>query len=165
MKSKKMTVDLLIFYLIALVWIILFKLQFSTADLPHIRNINLVPFAESVIVNGKLDVSEIIKNGVAFIPYGVFVHILWEQKSFVTQCVPIFATSLLLEVLQFVFAIGASDITDIIMNSLGGMVGILIAVCLQKIVKVKWIRIINVFSFIGAAAMTLLIAILLAANI
>ena len=61
------------------------------------------PFAESVIVNGKLDVSEIIKNEVAFIPYGVFVHILWEQKSFVTQCVPIFATSLLLEVLQFAF--------------------------------------------------------------
>ena len=154
MKSKKMTVGLLIFYLIALVWIILFKLQFSTADLPHIRNINLVPFAESVI----------IKNGVAFIPYGVFVHILWEQKSFVTQCVPILATSLLLEVLQFVFAIGASDITDLIMNSLGGIAGILIGVCLQKIAKINWIRIINIISFIGAVLMTVLIAILLVVN-
>lgn len=159
-----MTAGLLIFYLIALVWIIFFKLGFSTADLPHIRNINLVPFAESVIVNGKLDVSEIIKNGVAFIPYGVFVHILWEQKSFVTQCVPIFATSLLLEVLQFVFAIGASDITDIIMNSLGGIAGILIAVCLQKIAKINWISIINIISFIGAVLMTVLIAILLVVN-
>ena len=164
MKSKKMTVGLLIFYLIALVWIILFKLQFSTADLPHIRNINLVPFAESVIVNGKLDVSEIIKNGVAFIPYGVFVHILWEQKSFVTRCVPILATSLLLEVLQFVFAIGASDITDLIMHSLGGIAGILIGVCLQKIAKINWIRIINIISFIGAVLMTVLIAILLVVN-
>ena len=164
MKSKKMTAGLLIFYLIALVWIILFKLGFSTADLPHIRNINLIPFAESVIVNGKLDVSEIMKNGVAFIPYGVFAHMLWEQKSFVTQCVPIFATSLLLEVLQFVFAIGASDITDIIMNSLGGIAGILIGVCLQKIAKVNWIRLINIISFIGAVALTLLIVILLAVN-
>ena len=164
MKSKKMTAGLLIFYLIALVWIILFKLQFSTADLPHIRNINLVPFAESLIVNGRLDVSEIIKNGVAFIPYGVFVHILWEQKSFVTRCVPIFATSLLLEVLQFVFAIGASDITDVIMNSLGGIAGILIAVCLQKIAKINWISIINIISFIGAVLMTVLIAILLVVN-
>ena len=164
MKSKKMTAGLLIFYLIALVWIILFKLGFSTADLPHIRNINLVSFAESLIVNGRLDVSEIIKNGVAFIPYGVFVHILWEQKSFVTQYIPILATSLLLEVLQFVFAIGASDITDIIMNSLGGMVGILIAVCLQKIAKINWISIINIISFIGAVLMTVLIAILLVVN-
>lgn len=89
---------------------------------------------------------------------------LWEQKSFVTQCVPIFATSLLLEVLQFVFAIGASDITDIIMNSLGGIAGILIGVCLQKIAKVNWIRLINIISFIGAVALTLLIVILLAVN-
>lgn len=75
MKSKKMTAGLLIFYLIALVWIILFKLGFSTADLPHIRNINLVPFAESLIVNGRLDVSEIIKNGGC-------VYTIWSVCSY-----------------------------------------------------------------------------------
>lgn len=54
MKSKKCTLGLLIFYLTALSWIIIFKLQFSIADLPHLRNINLIPFAESVIVNGTV---------------------------------------------------------------------------------------------------------------
>lgn len=52
MKSKKFTMGLLIFYLIVLTWIIIFKLQFSFENLPHIRNINLIPFGESVIING-----------------------------------------------------------------------------------------------------------------
>ena len=32
MKSKKITLGLLVFYLVALTWIILFKLQFSIGD-------------------------------------------------------------------------------------------------------------------------------------
>lgn len=72
MKSKKFTMGLLIFYLIVLTWIIIFKLQFSFENLPHIRNINLIPFGESVIINGKMDFGEIIQNALAFIPFGVF---------------------------------------------------------------------------------------------
>ena len=90
MKSKKITLGLLVFYLVALTWIILFKLQFSIADLPHLRNINLIPFADSVIVNGTIDFSEIIQNVLAFIPYGLFVHILWEKKPILKQFLPVF---------------------------------------------------------------------------
>ena len=38
MNSKKATLCLMIFYLAALAWIILFKLQFSFKELSHIRN-------------------------------------------------------------------------------------------------------------------------------
>ena len=80
MKSKRFTLGLLIFYLFALTWIIIFKLQFSFENLPHIRNINLIPFGQSVIVNGKMDFDEIIQNALAFIPYGLFIHVLWEEN-------------------------------------------------------------------------------------
>ena len=60
---KKVTFGLFVFYLLALAWIILLKFQFSFAVLDRIRNINLIPFRESVIANGRIDFREIILNG------------------------------------------------------------------------------------------------------
>src|SRR5699024_7656261 len=124
MKSKKITVGLLIFYLAALSWIIIFKMAFSAMELPHIRSINLIPFVESVIINGKMDFGEIIQNLLAFIPFGILICVLWEKKSLLKQFFPIICTSILFEVIQYVFAVGASDITDVLMNSAGGLLGI-----------------------------------------
>lgn len=165
MKSRKCTLYLLIFYLIALVWIILFKLQFSITELPHLRNINLIPFGDSVITNGTIDTTEIIQNLLAFIPYGLFVHILWEKKSLIKQFLPFFCTSLIFEVIQFIFAIGASDITDIITNTLGGILGIFIAIGISKISNKHWIRFINIISLIGAVFLTSVIILLLLVNL
>lgn len=165
MKSKKITSVLLICYLVVLVWIIIFKMQFSLETLPHIRNINLIPFGQSVIVNGKLDFTEIINNAVAFIPYGLFIHILWEQKPLWKQILPVAATSLLFEIIQFLFAVGATDITDLISNSLGGIAGIMAALAVHKAAKNNWIKIINLISMIGAVVLMLFIVLLLLANL
>ena len=56
MESKKITKALCIIYLMFLTWIILFKMQFAFQELPDIRSINLIPFKESVMVNGKLQI-------------------------------------------------------------------------------------------------------------
>ena len=143
MKSKRFTLGLLIFYLLALTWIIIFKLQFSFENLPHIKSINLIPFGQSVVVN---------------------MHVLWEETSLPKQFIPIICTSLIFEIVQFIFAIGASDITDIISNSSGGIAGIAIAVFISKVSRTGWIKFINIISFIGAIILTLFIAILLLAN-
>ena len=84
MKSKKITLGLLVFYLVALTWIILFKLQFSIADLPHLRNINLIPFADSVIVNGTIDFSDGIYSIRFICPY--FVGEKAYIKTISTYC-------------------------------------------------------------------------------
>lgn len=164
MRSKKITLGLLIFYLLALTWIIVFKLQFSVENLSHLRNINLIPFHESVIVNGKIYLKEIIQNVLVFIPFGLLIHALWEQESLLKQFLPIISTSLLFEVLQFLFAVGASDITDIITNSLGGVIGIMIAVMLSKVSRRHWVKLINVAGFICAVVLTLFIAIIVWVN-
>lgn len=165
MKSKRCTLGLLLYYLAALAWIILFKFQFSIADLPHLRSINLIPFGKSVIVNGTIDFSEIIQNLLAFIPYGLFIHILWEEKPILKQFLPIICTSFLFEIVQFIFAIGGSDITDIITNSSGGFLGIVLAIGISKISGKHWIKVINVISLIGAILLTLFIAVLLLVNL
>lgn len=165
MGSKKWTTGLLVFYLIALTWIIIFKLQFSVTNLPHLRNINLIPFGESVIANGRVYINEIIWNLLVFIPYGLFIHILWEDGPLLKQFVPIICTSLLFETVQFIFAIGASDITDVITNTLGGIIGVFVAIGISKVVKKNWVKLINIISLTGGLLLTLLIAILLLANL
>lgn len=165
MQSKKLTLWLMIFYLIALTWIILFKLEFSLKNLPYLRNINLIPFGQSAIVNGRIDISEIIYNALAFIPYGLLIHILWEKRSLFIQILLMAGTSLLFEIIQYTFAIGASDITDMISNTLGGIAGLVFALVLSKAFRKSWIQWINIVSLIGAIILTALIVILFLANI
>lgn len=74
-----------------------------------------------------------------------------------------FGTSFLFEVVQFSFAIGASDITDIIGNNLGGIVGIFFCIMMKKIAPKKYISTINVLGmFIEIMAIGLLVLLLVA---
>ena len=165
MKSKKITLILMIFYLIALIWVIIFKLEFSIKELPQIRNINLIPFNQPAIVNGKADISEIVLNVLAFIPYGLFIHILMDEKSILKKLLIIFATSFIFELIQYIFAIGASDITDIISNTSGGIIGIVFSMFMEKLLRENWIKYINIVSTICAIILTAMCIILLLTNI
>ncbi|EJP24571.1 VanZ-like protein [Peptostreptococcaceae bacterium AS15] len=164
MKSKKITLALMIFYLLALIWVIVFKSEFSIKDLPQIRNINLIPFSQPAIVNGKEDVREIILNVVAFIPYGLFIHALIDEMSILKKILIIFATSFVFELIQYIFAIGASDITDIISNTSGGVIGLVISILMAKLLKDNWLKCINIISTVCAAMLTSLVVILFLAN-
>lgn len=154
----------MIFYLLALIWVIVFKSEFSIKDLPQIRNINLIPFSQPAIVNGKEDVREIILNVVAFIPYGLFIHALIDEMSILKKILIIFATSFVFELIQYIFAIGASDITDIISNTSGGVIGLVISILMAKLLKDNWLKCINIISTVCAAMLTSLVVILFLAN-
>lgn len=164
MKSKKCTLGLLLFYLAALTWIIVFKLQVSAADLPHLRTINLIPFADPMIVNGAVSVGEMVQNLLAFVPYGLLLHVLWEEKPLFQQILLIVCTSLLFELLQFLFAIGGTDITDLITNSCGGCLGIFLAIVLSRLSGRHWRTILNTVCLTGAVLLSALLAVVFAVN-
>lgn len=165
MESKKITRCLLAVYLLALSWIIIFKMEFSFDNLPHIRNINLIPFGDSAITNGTVDVSEIINNLLAFIPFGIFTGMLLDEKSFIKKVLPVFFVSLAFETVQFIFAVGASDITDLLMNTTGGIIGTVCFIFLSKIFKNRTNKILNIICLVGAIFMISLIGILVFANL
>lgn len=146
MESKKITRCLLAVYLLALSWIIIFKMEFSFDNLPHIRNINLIPFGDSAITNGTVDVSEIINNLLAFIPFGIFTGMLLDEKSFIKKVLPVFFVSLAFETVQFIFAVGASDITDLLMNTTGGIIGTACFIFYLKYLKIEQIRFLILFA-------------------
>lgn len=128
MKNSKQNAKLLFYaYIIALVWIILLKFSVSIDDIKNLshslhRNINLIPFAQSQLLNGSLNLEEIVSNIIIFIPFGCLLKVTYK-RNFLETLVIVCSFSITIEILQFVFAIGATDITDIITNTIGGILG------------------------------------------
>lgn len=139
MVSKKLSKLLLGIYSLLLIWILLFKLSLSFTDLAAslehpMRSINLIPFQGSMIVNGKIALNEIIMNGIVFVPLGVLLGISAKGLSFMKKLAFLFLFSLFIEGMQFFLGIGATDVTDILMNFVGGFLGICIYQGLRRIV-------------------------------
>lgn len=168
MKSKNQITKILLgIYVIIISWIIVFKMQFSFEHLPYIRSINLIPFGESVIINGKIYLGEIVNNLIVFIPVGLYLGMIWKNQKFIKKVIPILSLTLIYETLQYIFHIGATDITDIIMNTLGGVIGILVINCLYKIFKnsEKVDKILNILATICTLGVACLIIILIVCNL
>ena len=163
-RQSNLTRILFAVYILILVWILLFKMSFSIDELYKNRSINIIPFMSSVIVNGKIDTSEIINNIIVFIPVGIYVCMLKKDWSILKKISVGFFISLGIEVLQFVLAIGATDITDLIGNTLGGIIGIGVFYLFSKVFKNKTNKIINILASIATILLIGLISILVLAN-
>lgn len=163
-KERKFAGILAVVYLILLTWIILFKMRTSLGDLGELRSLNLIPYGKSAVVNGRVDLSEIVYNIAAFIPLGVYSAMLWPKWRFVCKLLPAAGISLIYEIFQYILGIGATDITDWINNTLGGLLGILIYLVTVRIIQKQADRIIVIFAGICTAFLLLLTAMLLIIN-
>lgn len=123
-KSRRLVPVLFLIYLALLVWIILFKLQFSIHDLDTVRSINLIPFYYDKDVGTAFHLKEVLENLLLFVPMGIYLQMLLSKWRFHGKLIIIAGTSLLLEMVQYVLAIGRSDITDLLTNTAGGFLGL-----------------------------------------
>lgn len=165
MESKKMTKILFAIYFFVLVWIILFKMQMPFTQFGIRRSINLIPFAGSVIVDGKIYVQEIVDNILIFVPFGVFVCMIRQDQSWLQRLAPGFLTSLTLEILQYILGIGATDITDLLGNTAGTLLGMGVFAVFRRICRDKVYLVLNVLSLVGAVGMSMLLGMLILANV
>lgn len=167
MKNKKqynLTMILFTIYFFLLIWILLFKMSFSLDELYGRRSINIIPFLGTAMVNGKLHTSEIINNILIFVPVGIYTCMLKQDWSITKKISVAFFISLAVEVLQFVLAIGATDITDLIGNTIGGVIGIGVFYLFTRLFKNKTIKILNILASISTVGLVSLISILLLVN-
>ena len=96
------------------------------------RSINLIPFysiKEYIFSNSATIKSfafgNVVGNIVIFVPLGAYLSLFKKDKRVIRSLLLIFIVSLFVEIIQGILAIGASDIDDIILNCLGGLIGIL----------------------------------------
>jgi len=125
-----------IFYVILFLSIIVFKyvspLELLSNNRPDYRSTNLVPFRTiRSYLTGNADISRtVILNNVLgniglFIPLGIYLQLFKRNKRIPASFLTILIISLSVEIIQFIFAIGAADVDDILLNCMGGIIGIL----------------------------------------
>lgn len=144
MNQNKIIKILLITYLFILTWIIVFKLSFNPQELSTIRSINLIPFHYDNEVSFHL--TEVIENILIFIPLGILLKM--SNHSIKNSILYGLILSIIYESLQYIFAIGATDITDIITNTIGSFIGALSYYILLKVFK-NQSKINNILIIIG----------------
>ncbi|WNS40833.1 VanZ family protein [Paenibacillus sp. MMS20-IR301] len=119
-------------YVLFTLQIILFKTIPLTAILDmdtKLRSINLIPFRTIAgFMGGNMwslrALVNILGNIFIFVPLGVFVSHQGSGKTFRRKAVILLSATLFLEIIQYVLALGSSDIDDILLNFAGGLLGI-----------------------------------------
>ncbi|KZK05154.1 Teicoplanin resistance protein [Lactococcus cremoris] len=118
---KNLAKFLFIIYILGLIWLVLFKLSFNPItylEFTNTRSLNLVPLAMS---GGR---KEVLFNIIAFIPFGILFGMNASKGSFFIKVFLSSSLSFLFEVSQYYLAIGATDITDVMTNTLGALMGL-----------------------------------------
>lgn len=134
-KSCQSMLVLFLIYLILLVWIILFKLQFSIHDLDMVRSVNFIPFYYDKEIGTEFHLKEVFENLLIFVPMGIYLQMLLPKGRFHGKLAVIAGTSLLLETAQYVLAIGRSDITDLLSNTTGGLLGLALYCIIARLLR------------------------------
>lgn len=150
-----------VIYLFLLVWLIMFKLNPNPLRVVGYRSLGLVPFSNITVINGRTDYRETLLNVVAFIPLGVYLHVFrprWPLLRVIALCLSV---SFSFEALQYIFALGATDVTDLITNTGGGIIGIALAYFLERVFGEKYVTIINNIAIAVLTLVAILIILML----
>ena len=165
-KTSKTTKIIFAIYCLILIWLVLFKMAFSFNDIPWFqstRSVNILPFHYDTDV-GSFHTKEVVMNLLVFIPMGMYLKMLTLSNKKVILFG--LGSSFVFELSQFLLAIGASDITDIITNTLGTVVGVCMYVLLRKVFtdKQKIDRVINGLAIVVLTFFGILMTLLFIAN-
>lgn len=151
-------------YLLLLCWLILFKLADSIDKIPSERGINLIPFWFGQLSNTRFQRNDIVYNILAFIPAGFYFSAFGKRKI-VSGIIGSLLLSLCFEVLQWIFALGASDITDLMMNTAGGVLGTGLYYASDKLLKGRQVKVVSIIGAVLEAMLIALIIVLIVSNI
>ena len=154
--ANRVTTVLFIIYLVAICWILLFKLGVHFSYMAK-RSVNVVPFNRSFILT-----SENILNVVVFVPLGIYAGVLFQKWILAKKLLFVFLLSLVFEGLQYILRVGAFDVDDIITNTTGGVIGFIIYKAIEAVINHtrKAQRFINIIAATGTVLMLLLLVLL-----
>ncbi|MEO7015897.1 MAG: VanZ family protein [Leifsonia sp.] len=151
-----------IWVVFALYLVLLLKLLLFSRAPGSERSLNLIPFAtishylfsDSAAVK-RFAIDNVIGNVVAFVPLGALLPLLRRRIGIWTNLLIVACASVAVEIVQGVFGLGASDIDDVILNTLGGLIGILFFTLLRVLLH-RWSRVITVMAVLSLLAAPIL---------
>ncbi|MBU5227959.1 VanZ family protein [Clostridium senegalense] len=153
---------IIIVYTLILLNILIFKyldnpLQLITWNHPDYRGINLILFKNIWDANCSVGYNKnsIIGNILLFVPLPILYNIVikdnWKKSLLLS-----FEISVIVELTQYIFRIGALDINDVFLNTLGGFLGIIIYKFAKKVFPEKYV--VKIIGILGGLAGILVVA-------
>ena len=125
-RRKSITV-LFLFYLAVVLRITVFRSTFTLQNLCQNGRVILTLFEGYIDLVKRREWFAFIYlffgNIVWFVPFGMYLQYMGEQRRLLHTAVCGFLFSLLIETLQYVFGTGFSELDDLILNTLGAWVG------------------------------------------
>lgn len=133
-KRRLVTGILFLVYFIVLFYFLFFSEEMGRTYSERAYHYNLVPFREIGrfikywrVLGMKAVLLNIVGNVVAFVPFGIFLPIIsTRSKKLWRATYYSFELSLFVELLQLITKVGSFDVDDLLLNTLGGMIGFLI---------------------------------------
>ena len=122
-----------VFYALLLAYA-LFLRDIQGAFIIRYRAINFVPFATIIRYFrgvGSDFFNNIYGNVLLFVPAGFYTAVFRGRLKLYAGMAAIVVFSVLCETAQYVFALGSADIDDVILNTLGGLAGIVLCILLD----------------------------------
>ena len=128
-------------YLILLCYFLFFAEVFGRTNMAASYHYNLIPFQEikrfiqyRKILGKTAVLLNLLGNVAAFLPFGAMVPFFSGKcKNVWFTTFVSFELSLLVETLQLISKVGSFDVDDLMLNTLGGMLGYLCYWCARKI--------------------------------
>lgn len=133
-KRRLVTGILFLVYFIVLFYFLFFSEEMGRTYSERAYHYNLVPFREIGrfikywrVLGMKAVLLNIVGNVVAFVPFGIFLPIFSTRSKMLWRATYYsFELSLFVELLQLITKVGSFDVDDLLLNTLGGMIGFLI---------------------------------------
>jgi len=117
-------------YLLFLIWAILWKCGTPFIGNETQRAINLLPFNNNTTWEMQFNIA-------VFMPLGFYLAAYKKDWKLIKLIAVIILISFMLEAVQFVLAIGVSDVTDLMLNTIGGIFGIMVYYFIARLFKGK----------------------------
>lgn len=149
-KGKKLVVAISYFLFLLYIGIAAILLFFSSyrQEVRFGRNevfteYNLVPFHTIMnyinatgYINTSIVITNLAGNILAFMPLGFFLPLLFERYlKFRKTILVVIASTLTVECLQYIFRVGSFDVDDLILNTVGGILGFLVFKVVSLVIR------------------------------
>lgn len=148
-KKKTVFINILLYSVFVLYILLLLLILFRQRH--AVRSVNLIPLRGIIafltgkdLVTGSMEnawfirgfaLSNILGNIVIFVPLGVYAVLFNKNKGIGRNTLLAALVSLAAEAIQFVFKLGIGDIDDVLLNTLGGLLGVLLCRGIYRVCK------------------------------
>ena len=121
-------------YLIVMFYFVLFSERYGRETGYDTSHVNLELFKEikrfwmyRSLLTPEAFITNLVGNVFAFSPFGFLLPVMTEKKRGLIKVVlGSFLFSLIIESCQYIFKVGVSDVDDLLLNTIGGLIGYII---------------------------------------